>query len=63
MFIPSHIQQNRKVAAVLYRKQKNMKIIWIELNEQQKQQQQQHVNWHNSEVVPQKTAQHRIQLL
>ena len=44
MFIPSHIQQNRKVAAVLYRKQKNMKIIWIELNEQQKQQQQQHVN-------------------
>ena len=60
MFILSHTQQNRKFAAFLYDTQKNIKIIGIELKQVQKQQK---VNWHNSEEVPQKTTQRRIQLV
>jgi hypothetical protein len=41
MFILSHNQQNRKVAAFLYQTQKIIKIIEAELTQQQ---QQQHVN-------------------
>jgi len=37
MFIPSSVQQNRKVADFLYRTQKNIKIIRIVLKQQQQQ--------------------------
>jgi hypothetical protein len=60
MFILSHTQQNRNVAAFLYHSQKNIKIIRNELKQGQKQQQ---VNWYNNEEVPQKTAQRGIQLV
>jgi uncharacterized protein (DUF952 family) len=59
MFILSHTQQSRNVAAFLYHTQKDIKIIEIEL----KQQKQQQVNWHKSENGPQKTAQRRFQLV